>query len=399
MLEWRVSTILEKIKAGGDSALREVIEEVEDYVPAELKVSEDEFEAAVEKVPVALRQAIDESAARIETIHRSRIPMDQEWTDGTGGMCRRRYFPVRRVGLYVPGGEAPLISIVLTLGTLSRLAGCRERIICTPPSEYGAVPPSVLYAASVCGVKDVYKVGGAQAIAAMAYGTDTIGKVDKIFGPGDRSVMKAKGIASKEGIAVDLTSGPTETMILSDESAKVRIMAADFLAQAEQSPDSQVILLCGDITVARMVLQEIDSRKRHLPRKDIIEDAMAGSRIIVFRNLDDRVAFANMYAPGRLILAVKDPEEVASRIEAAGLVVLGHHSPGSACDYVCGAGDILPTGGAATAWGGIGVESFTRSVIYQSINDEGLASLAKTMITLAEAETFQARAEAVNLRL
>lgn len=399
MLEWRVATILEKVKEGGDTALKEIIEDVEGFVPTELKVSEEEFEAASEKVPETLKMAINDAAERIDAFHRLQTPREVEWTDGAGITCRRRSLPIKRVGLYIPGGTAPLFSTVLMLGVPSRLAGCRERIICTPPSSFGTVSPAILYAASVCGIKDVYKVGGAQAIAAMAYGTDTIAKVDKIFGPGNRFVMKAKGIVSKEGVAVDLPAGPSEVMVLSDESANVSFMAADLLSQAEHGPDSQVILLSPSVTMARQVIQEMESLKGRIPRKDIVDAALAESRIIVFGKLENRVAFANLYAPEHLILAVEDPEEVASRIEAAGSVFLGHYSPESAGDYASGTNHILPTGGYATAWSGVGLESFMRSITYQSLTKEGLASLAKTIITMAEAEMLQAHAEAVKVRL
>lgn len=399
MLEWRVATILEKVKEGGDTALKEIIEDVEGFVPTELKVSEEEFEAASEKVPETLKMAINDAAERIDAFHRLQTPREVEWTDGAGIMCRRRSLPIKRVGLYIPGGTAPLFSTVLMLGVPSRLAGCRERIICTPPSSFGTVSPAILYAASVCGIKDVYKVGGAQAIAAMAYGTDTIAKVDKIFGPGNRFVMKAKGIVSKEGVAVDLPAGPSEVMVLSDESANVSFMAADLLSQAEHGPDSQVILLSPSVTMARQVIQEMEILKGRIPRKDIVDAALSESRIIVFGKLENRVAFANLYAPEHLILAVEDPEEVASRIEAAGSVFLGHYSPESAGDYASGTNHILPTGGYATAWSGVGLESFMRSITYQSLTKEGLASLAKTIITMAEAEMLQAHAEAVKVRL
>ena len=399
MLEWRVATILEKVKEGGDTALKEIIEDVEGFVPTELKVSEEEFESAREKVPETLKMAINDAAERIDAFHRLQTPREVEWTDGAGITCRRRSLPIKRVGLYIPGGTAPLFSTVLMLGVPSRLAGCRERIICTPPSSFGTVSPAILYAASVCGIKDVYKVGGAQAIAAMAYGTDTIAKVDKIFGPGNRFVMKAKGIVSKEGVAVDLPAGPSEVMVLCDESANVSFVAADLLSQAEHGPDSQVILLSPSVTMARQVIQEMERLKGRIPRKDIVDAALAESRVIVFVKLDDRVAFANQYAPEHLVLAVEDPDEVALRVEAAGCVFLGHYSPESAGDYASGGNHILPTGGHATAWSGVGTESFMRFITYQSLTKEGLASLAKTIITMAEAEMMQAHAEAVKVRL
>ena len=399
MLEWRVAGILEQIRKGGDSALRQVSEAIEGFPLSDFKVSKEEIEAACDRVPEDLKAAIVEAASRIRKFHELEKPKDIEWNDGAGTVCRRKYLPIRRVGLYIPGGSAPLFSTVLMLGVPSAIAGCREKVMFTPPSKDGSVAPAILFAASLCGIEDIYKIGGAQAVAAMAYGTESIAKVDKIFGPGNRYVMKAKQLVGKEGVATDMPAGPSEVLVIADESANVSYVAADLLSQAEHGPDSQVVLVSDNVTTARSVLREIENQKESLSRKGIVDAALAESRIIVMRDLDECIDFANLYAPEHLILAVKDPEALASRVEAAGSVFLGHYSPESAGDYASGTNHILPTGGTAVAWNGLGVESFMHAVTFQSLSDAGLKSLGGTIATMADAEMLEAHANAVRIRV
>ena len=399
MLEWRVAGILEQIRRGGDSALRQVSEAIEGFPLSDFKVSNEEIEAACDRVPEDLKAAIVEAASRIRTFHELEKPKDIEWNDGAGTICRRKYLPIRRVGLYIPGGSAPLFSTVLMLGVPSAIAGCREKVMFTPPSKDGSVAPAILFAASLCGIEDIYKIGGAQAVAAMAYGTESIAKVDKIFGPGNRYVMKAKQLVGKEGVATDMPAGPSEVLVIADESANVSFVAADLLSQAEHGPDSQVVLVSDNVTTARSVLREIENQKESLSRKGIVDAALTESRIIVMRDLDECMDFANLYAPEHLILAVKDPESLASRVEAAGSVFLGHYSPESAGDYASGTNHILPTGGTAVAWNGLGVESFMHAVTFQSLSDAGLKSLGGTIATMADAEMLEAHANAVRVRV
>ena len=399
MLEWRVAGILEQIRRGGDSALRQVSEAIEGFPLSDFKVSNEEIEAACDRVPEDLKTAIVEAASRIRTFHELEKPKDMEWNDGAGTICRRKYLPIRRVGLYIPGGSAPLFSTVLMLGVPSAIAGCREKVMFTPPSKDGSVAPAILFAASLCGIEDIYKIGGAQAVAAMAYGTESIAKVDKIFGPGNRYVMKAKQLVGKEGVATDMPAGPSEVLVIADESANVSFVAADLLSQAEHGPDSQVVLVSDNVTTARSVLREIENQKESLSRKGIVDAALTESRIIVMRDLDECMDFANLYAPEHLILAVKDPESLASRVEAAGSVFLGHYSPESAGDYASGTNHILPTGGTAVAWNGLGVESFMHAVTFQSLSDAGLKSLGGTIATMADAEMLEAHANAVRVRV
>ena len=399
MLEWRVAGILEQIRRGGDSALRQVSEAIEGFPLSDFKVSNEEIEAACDRVPEDLKTAIVEAASRIRTFHELEKPKDIEWNDGAGTICRRKYLPIKRVGLYIPGGSAPLFSTVLMLGVPSAIAGCREKVMFTPPSKDGSVAPAILFAASLCGIEDIYKIGGAQAVAAMAYGTESIAKVDKIFGPGNRYVMKAKQLVGKEGVATDMPAGPSEVLVIADESANVSFVAADLLSQAEHGPDSQVVLVYDNVTTARSVLREIENQKESLSRKGIVDAALTESRIIVMRDLDECMDFANLYAPEHLILAVKDPEALASRVEAAGSVFLGHYSPESAGDYASGTNHILPTGGTAVAWNGLGVESFMHAVTFQSLSDAGLKSLGGTIATMADAEMLEAHANAVRVRV
>ena len=399
MLDWRVTEILKSVKEGGDMALYQVIRFVEGFVPENLKVTKEEFDSAEDHVPEDLKEAIRVAAQRIKAFHEKERPTDSEWDDGNGVICRRKFLPLRRIGLYVPGGTAPLFSTVLMMGVPSSVAGCPERIICTPAAKDGSVAPAILFAAKICGITEVYKIGGAQAIATMAYGTETIRKVDKIFGPGNRYVLKAKQLVCREGVAIDMPAGPSEVMVVADSTAKVPFIVADLLSQAEHGPDSQVILVCQDLSMAREVQREINDRKALLPREGIVDKALTDSRIVVFSNLADGIEFANAYAPEHLILSVADPESLASKVTAAGSVFMGHYSPESAGDYASGTNHILPTKGTAVAWSGVGVDTFMHAITFQSLSEEGLSRIGGAIITMAEAEGLKAHAEAVRVRL
>ncbi len=399
MLDWRVTEILKSVREGGDMALDQVIRFVEGFVPENLKVTQEEFDLAENQVPEDLKEAIRVAALRIKAFHEKECPTDSEWDDGNGVICRRKFLPLRRIGLYVPGGTAPLFSTVLMMGVPSSVAGCPERIICTPAAKDGSVAPAILFAAKICGITEVYKIGGAQAIATMAYGTETIRKVDKIFGPGNRYVLKAKQLVCREGVAIDMPAGPSEVMVVADSTAKVPFIVADLLSQAEHGPDSQVILVCQDLSMAREVQREINDRKALLPREGIVDKALTDSRIVVFSNLADGIEFANAYAPEHLILSVADPESLASKVTAAGSVFMGHYSPESAGDYASGTNHILPTKGTAVAWSGVGVDTFMHAITFQSLSEEGLSRIGGAIITMAEAEGLKAHAEAVRVRL
>ena len=398
-LNWRVSEIMKKVEEGGDAALQKIIMEIDGNVPERLKVQPEEFEAAARSLPEELKKAIQDAASRIRAFHEKELPGETSWDDGQGIVCRRRFVPIRRVGLYIPGGTAPLFSTVLMLGIPSGIAGCPERIICTPPHKDGSIAPAILYTAQLCGITDVFKVGGAQAIAAMAYGTGTIAKVNKIFGPGNRYVLKAKKLASREGTAVDMPAGPSEVMVIADDTADVRFVASDLLSQAEHGPDSQVILVCSKLKFAYSVQDEIRRQKALLPREKTIDGALKDSRIVVFEDLDKQLELADYYAPEHLILSVRDPEKAARKVTAAGSIFLGNYSPESAGDYASGTNHILPTMGSAGVWGGLGVENFMHAISYQVISPEGLSRIGNTVIAMAEAEGLDAHANAVRLRL
>jgi histidinol dehydrogenase len=285
------------------------------------------------------------------------------------------------------------------LATPAKIAGCEEIVLCTPPGRDGKVNPAILVAARIAGVSKIFKAGGVQAIGAMAYGTESIPKVYKIFGPGNQYVMAAKQQVSLHDVAIDMPAGPSEVCVIADEHANIEFVAADLLSQAEHGHDSQVILVCGDYSFARAVQAEIKRQKEFLPRKDVVDKALIDSRIVVINDPEEQFEFANHYAPEHLILSVEDPEFAASKVKAAGSVFLGNFTPESAGDYASGTNHILPTSGRATAWSGIGVESFMHSVTYQSITQKGLSRIGEVIITMAEAEGLKAHANAVRLRL
>ena len=397
-IEERVRGILSRVKEGGDKALRDITTEIDGSAPESFLVSWEEIEAAIGKVSEKVKAAVSEADTRISSFHKLQIPRDAV-LEVDGVKCVRKFLPIEKVGLYIPGGSAPLFSTILMLALPAKLAGCREITLCTPCGKDGSVAPEILYTASFCGIDKIYKLGGAQAIGAMAYGTETVPKVSKIFGPGNRYVMKAKQIVSASGTAIDMPAGPSEVMVLADSSARPEFVAADLLSQAEHGPDSQVMLVATDKSIAAAVESEVVAQLALLPRGGIAEKALQNSRIIVFDNEDDIVDFANEYAAEHLIISMEDPWRIAGRITAAGSIFIGNYSPESAGDYASGTNHTLPTMGLATAFSGIGTDSFMHSVYYQELTREGLGGLASTIIDMAEAEGLQAHAAAVKIRL
>ena len=322
-----------------------------------------------------------------------------------GVSCQRRWLPISRVGLYIPGGSAPLFSTILMLAIPARLAGCPEIILCTPCNKVGEVNPVVLWTARLCGIETVYKLGGAQAIGAMAYGTESIRPVNKIFGPGNRYVTKAKQMVSTEGTAIDMPAGPSEIMVLADETASPSFIAADMLSQAEHGPDSQAMVVCPSREMAKSINVELERQLALLPRATVADKALSNSRIVVFDKSDETerlelfVRFANAYASEHLLIETRDPWQIADCITAAGSIFIGHHSPESAGDYASGTNHTLPTMGYAKAYNGIGVDSFMHAITYQELSAEGLESLSETIIRMAEAEGLDAHANAVKVRV
>lgn len=395
----RVKNILTRVREGGDAALRAITGEVEGRDAACFRVSAEEIAAARGEVSENLKQAIEIAAANISAFHAAQKAAPVSLETVRGVRCTRRSLPIESVGLYIPGGSAPLFSTLLMLALPAKIAGCRRIVLCTPAGKDGKIAPAVLYAADFCGVDCIYSLGGAQAIAALAYGTETIEPVDKIFGPGNRYVTKAKQMVCAQGVAIDMPAGPSEVMVLCDGSANPRFVASDLLSQAEHGADSQAMLVCHSSKFALEVRDEVERQRSLLPRVAIVDKALENSRLIVLENRSDAIDFANMYASEHLIIAMSDPWEAAGRITAAGSVFIGNYSPESAGDYASGTNHTLPTMGLAKAYSGIALDSFMHSITYQELSREGLSLLGKTIITMAEAEGLDAHAAAVKYRL
>ncbi len=398
-VEARVERIVERVRTEGDRALVALAGEIDGVTLSGVEVSADEIREAETAVSGALKEALKRAAANIEKFHAAQFPRPVEVETVPGVRCIQRPVPIRRVGLYVPGGLAPLFSTVLMLAVPARVAGCPEVVLCTPPDKTGRVAPEILYAASLCGVTRVFKAGGAQAVAAMAYGTESVPKVDKIFGPGNRYVTRAKQLVSTSQVAIDMPAGPSEVMVMADETARPDFVAADLLSQAEHGPDSQAVLLCTSRAFAERVSREVESQLASLPRGGIARQALDGSRLIVMDTPEEMVRFANAYAAEHLIVSMENPWEVASRITAAGSVFIGNYTPESAGDYASGTNHTLPTSGWARAFSGVNTDSFLRKITYQEITREGLAALGGTIMTMAEGEGLAAHRNAVAVRL
>ncbi len=395
-----VTGLLADVQARGDAALREVTARFDGVELATFEVSEAEFTAAHTAVPADLRQAMQEAAERIEAFHRAGMAQPYSVETAPGVVCERMILPIPRVGLYVPAGSAPLPSTALMLGIPSRLAGCREVVLCTPPRKDGTADPAVLVAAQLTGVRRVFKLGGAQAIAAMAFGTDSVPACDKLFGPGNSYVTEAKQQVAQSGAAaIDMPAGPSEVLVIADAGADAAFVAADLLSQAEHGPDSQVLLLSDDEGLIERVQAELATQLAELDRADIARQALSASRLVKVATLDEAFAISNRYAPEHLILALRDARAWLGRVEAAGSVFLGDYTPEALGDYCSGTNHVLPTSGAARAYSGVSVASFQNFVSVQSASRAGIAAIGDCAVTLARAEGLDAHANAVALRL
>ena len=394
----RVAAILAEVRTGGDAALRRIVRRIEGYVPETFEVTRERRAEAAKAVSPQLKAALAQAKANIEAFHRAQLPAQVEVETMPGVRCVQRAVAIGRAGLYIPGGKAPLFSTVLMLALPARIAGCREVILCTPCGRDGRIAPEILYAADLCGVERVFALGGAQAVAAMAYGTESIPRVDKIFGPGNRYVTKAKQLAGAADVAVDLPAGPSEVLVLADEDARPEFAAADLLSQAEHGDDSQAVLVCRSEEFARRAIASVGEQAARLSRREAIGNSLANSRIVVFSDPDEQIAFADAYAPEHLIVAMRDAWDAAARITAAGSVFIGGYSPESAGDYASGTNHTLPTGGWARAYSGVNTESFMRKITYQELTRGGLEALAPTITAMAEAEGLDAHANAVRIR-
>ncbi len=398
-LEEKVEKILRGVRKKGDKAIRKYTKKYDRFQLDEIRVTESEIAEAADQLAPELKVAIQLAASNIETFHRSQV-QEREWIVTMPGiMCSRKSVAIERVGLYIPGGSAPLFSTVLMLGIPARLAKCKEIILCTPPGSEGAIHPAILFAAQYVGITNIYKVGGVQAIAAMAYGTETIPKVYKIFGPGNQYVTCAKQMAQKNGVAIDMPAGPSEVAIFADEYADPAFIAADLLSQAEHGSDSQVLLVSDDEICVENVQFEIQKQLTELPRKDIAIRALANSKAIVVTDDEEAMELLNEYAPEHLILACNNADEMAEKVVNAGSVFIGHYSPESAGDYASGTNHTLPTNGYAKAYSGVSVDSFVKKITYQKLSREGLEQIGKTVELMAEAEGLLAHKNAVSIRL
>ena len=398
-LEQTVAEIIAQVRERGDEALREYASRFDGVELSDIRVSETEIAEAEQRVDEALKQAIAVAAGNIERFHAAQTMQPVEVSTMPGVECVQRAVPITNVGLYIPGGNSPLFSTVLMLAVPARLAGCKHIVMCTPPGKDGKVNAAILYAARLAGVTEIYKVGGAQAVAAMAYGTQSIPRVSKIFGPGNRFVMEAKMQVSRSAVAIDMPAGPSEVMIIADQDADAEFVASDFLSQAEHGPDSQSILLTTSESLAERLPGVIDDSLNRLPRREMMLRSLSHSHVIVLRDYDEIMRFANEYAPEHLIINAADAERFAERVENAGSVFIGPYSPESAGDYASGTNHTLPTGGYAKAYSGVNLDSFTKKITFQRLTQQGLRGIGATIEIMAENEDLMAHRMAVTVRL
>ena len=397
----RVQSVLSAVREGGDAAINTLTLEYDGVDLDSFRVGEPELAAATDSLDKNAVEAIDLAINNVRRFHEEQVPRAIQVETMPGVTCERVHHPLDAVGLYVPAGTAPLPSAAIMLAVPAAIAGCPIRILCTPPREDGSADPAVLVAASRAGISDIYKIGGAQAVAAMAYGTDSVPKVQKIFGPGSAWVTCAKTLVSSEpgGAAIDMPAGPSEVLVIADDSANAEFVASDLLAQAEHGPDSQVLLLTTSQSLADAVQAETEQQLEQLSRADIAREALTHSSIILVADIDAAIATSNRYAPEHLILQVSNPRQCLGRIRNAGSVFLGQWTPESVGDYCSGTNHVLPTYGYAQAYSGLGVDQFMRSMTVQELSRAGLESLGHAVTTLAGLEGLDAHAAAVTRRL
>lgn len=395
----KVQAVLERVRTKGDTAVKRYGEIFDEVSLSSLLVTEEEIKEAEELVPADLKQAICTAQANIEKFHLAQQFTGQKVETTPGVTCWQKAVPIEKVGLYIPGGTAPLFSTVLMLAIPARIAGCKEIVLCTPPNKEGKVHPAILFAARAAGVNTICKVGGIQAIAAMAYGTESIPKVYKIFGPGNQYVTAAKQLVSLKEVAIDMPAGPSEVEIIADETANPVFIATDFLSQAEHGADSQSILVTTEESIVIDVMQAIDEQLAELPRKEITSKALEHSRIIILKNKQEVVDFTNLYAPEHLIIQTSDYHSIADQISNAGSVFLGAYTPESAGDYASGTNHTLPTNGYAKAYSGVNLDSFIKKITFQEITPEGIKRLGDTIRIMAAHEQLDAHKNAVTVRL
>lgn len=396
-----VADIISDVRREGDQALKRYTLKFDGCELESMEASVDEFAAAETVQPENLKRSLASAITRIESFHRASAPQPVCIETAQGVVCESMPRAIARVGLYVPAGSAPLFSTLLMLGVPARLAGCRQRVICTPPRSDGLADPTVLYVAQQLGISQVYKVGGAQAIAAMAFGTDSVPRCDKLFGPGNAWVTEAKRQVSMElgGPAIDMPAGPSEVLVIADRSADARLVAADLLSQAEHGPDSQVLLITDAPSLADAVMAQLEKQLETLPRADVARQALAASRVILVTSMDQALQVSNAYAPEHLILNVRQPRVLLAGVESAGSIFLGPWSPEAVGDYCSGPNHVLPTDGHARVWSGLSVASFQKQISVQELSAAGLSSIGPDAVVMSEAEGLVGHARAVRFRL
>ena len=398
-LEAKVREILMAVKQRGDAAVSAYTLAFDKVALSNCKLTESQLAAAEKLLTPSLKTAIQLAKVNIEIFHQGQIQKEERIETMPGVWCWRKSVGIEKVGIYIPGGSAPLFSTVLMLGIPAKLAGCKEIILCTPPNEKGEIDPAIIYAASLVGVTAIFTIGGVQAIGALAYGTASVPKVYKIFGPGNQYVTAAKQMIQQEGVAIDMPAGPSEVCVYADETSIASFVAADLLSQAEHGADSQVILIANSIEIVEQVQKELDMQLALLPRKEMATKALAHSKAIVIENTEEAIAMINEYAPEHLILSINNAAQVAEKVINAGSIFIGNFSPESVGDYASGTNHTLPTNGFAKAYSGVSIDSFVKKITFQQLTERGLENIAPTVIEMATAEGLQAHSKAVELRV
>ncbi|MBV6878245.1 histidinol dehydrogenase [Epilithonimonas ginsengisoli] len=398
-LSEQVKSVFNEVKIKGDKALKLFTEKFDGVFLNDFKVSETEIEEAKKLVSDELKSAIETASENIRKFHISQQEEKKIVETTEGVFCWRESRAIENIGIYIPGGTAPLFSTVLMLGIPANIAGCKNITLCSPPDENGKINPAILFAADLVGIKNIFKVGGSQAIAALSFGTETITKVDKIFGPGNQYVTFAKQLALNYNVAIDIPAGPSEVLVIADESSIPSFVASDLLSQAEHGTDSQVILLSDSETIINEINVEIDRQLKELPRNEIAEIALQNSKSILLNSIDEAIEFSNFYAPEHLILSIENAENFTGKITNAGSVFLGNYSPESAGDYASGTNHTLPTNGFAKNYSGVSLDSFVKKITFQNITKNGIKNIGKTIELMAEAEELIAHKNAVSVRL
>ncbi len=398
-VEATVKQIFGEILSEGDKAVNRYTKKFDKAEISQILVSEEEISEAVNLVDDKLKQAIKIAKINIDKFHASQKVIVKPVETTSGVVCWQETRAIEKVGLYIPGGSAPLFSSVLMLAIPAKIAGCEEIVLCTPPNAEGKINPAILYSAELVGITKIVKAGGIQAIGAMTFGTESVPKVDKIFGPGNQFVTTAKQVATKYGVSIDMPAGPSEMLVLADSTAKASFVASDLLSQAEHGGDSQVILVCTDKELIAETEKEVEKQLAVLPRRDIAQQAIDNSKLIYVEDVETAIELSNEYAPEHLIIATKDFEKVAKKVKNAGSVFLGNYTPESAGDYASGTNHTLPTNGYTKSYSGVNLNAYCKTITFQKITKEGLQNLGETIEIMAEAEGLQAHKNAVSIRL